>query len=446
MRALLANIPFGSRVAAGRYNRAWPPLDLLTTAALLRNNGLRVDLWDGRAGADRARLAAPARSADLTILSTGPLDRWQCPNVELEPIAETARYCPKERLFICGPQGTVAPEAIMNLTGARGVIRGEPELTALELADGGPLSAIAGLTYREAGEIRSNPDRTALDLDQLPPPAYDLIDLDRYGYPALGDRLALVEAARGCRFNCTFCLKAMYGPGVRGKSVDRTVDELTALIRDHRPGCLYFIDLDFLARPDRADRLAREMIRRRLGIDWACQARVDHVTHDRLRLLKAAGLRLIHLGVETGDPAALHASAKGVSPDRIEAAFAAARRTGVRAAGFFQVGLNNLGPTGPGLAQARQTLAWAKKLNPTLASFHVSTPYPGTAAARSLDNGGDWTDLAARQAARLEQWDPFLRRAYLSYYLRPGYAAANWADLARSGLPGLVRLWWSFLS
>ena len=78
------------------------------------------------------------------------------------------------------------------------------------------------------------------------------------------------------------------------------------------------------------------MIRRRLKIDWACQARVDHVTEDRLRLLKAAGLGLIHLGVETADRATLRASGKGVSPERVEAAFEAVRRIGVRAAGFFR--------------------------------------------------------------------------------------------------------------
>ena len=64
-------------------------------------------------------------------------------------------------MFICGPQGTVAPETIMNLTGVRGVIRGEPEMTVLELADGRPLSAITGLTWWEAGAIRYNPDRPA---------------------------------------------------------------------------------------------------------------------------------------------------------------------------------------------------------------------------------------------------------------------------------------------
>ncbi len=413
MRVLLINPGFGPLVSRDRHNRPWPPLDLLTCAALAEEQGHEAALLDLRAGPQSpGTIRKKAGEADLILLTTSPLDRWQCPNPELEAVRELARLLPGERLFISGVQGTLFPGELLELTGAKGVIRGEPEGAFGELAEGRPLEKVAGLTRRDGDAVRTNPDREPVDISRLPLPAYRLLDLDDYSYVLLGRRMGLVETARGCPFHCPYCLKAMYPPGLRAKPVERVLEEFGRLIRDHGAESLYFFDLEFTARRDFTVELCKGLSKGPV-VPWTCQTRLDALDPELIRLMARAGCTLIHVGVETADQALQERSDKSIDAGRARSLLAQARRAGMRTAAFFLLGLGGGSPE-----EAERTVDLARKLKPTYASFHLHTPYPGT---RWGEEASSWDSWSQAQRRREEEWAGAVRRAYRRFYLRPGY-------------------------
>lgn len=431
MKVLLIN-PAWPRAGAGRrrYQRAWPPLDLLNAAALLRAGGHEVDLIDARADKTPHReMIRRAEEADLVLFSTSPLDRWQCPDLDWKAVSGMIAGLPQARLVIAGAHGTVAPELLLHGLGAQAVIRGAPELVLADLADaGGRPAGISGLTWRsEAGEAVHEPDRPAPVLGRLPPPAYDLIDFAHYRYELLGDRLAVLETSRGCPHACTFCFKAVYGPGISYKSVDRVLAE-AAMVQARGARSVYFIDLEFTLKRQRTLDLCRGLRRGGFDLKWCCQTRVDAVDEELLMEMAAAGCRLVHFGLETADPELLKTSGKGVTLGQAQAALEACRRAGIATAGFFLMGLPGETP-----AHRRAVRALARELNPTFASFHPTASYnlagPDAEPFAPCLAEHDLNDLA--RAAR---------RAWLMFYLRPQSITNRLFTGGPAGLKDRVKL------
>ena len=433
MRLLLINPGFGPLVSRGRHNRPWPPLDLLGCAALAEEKGHQARLLDLRARPRTpGEIREEADKADLILLTTSPLDRWQCPNLELEPVRDLARLLPRlltrERLFVCGAQGSLFPEELLQLTRAAGVIRGEPEEAFGELAAGRPAAEIAGLILRQGDGIQRNPERPPVDISRLPLPAYHLVDLADYSYALLGQRTGLIETARGCPFHCPFCLKVMYPTGLRTKPAGRVLEEVDRLVRDHKAGSIYFFDLEFTARREATEELCRGLMERGGVPPWACQTRLDALDGELIRLLGRAGCTLIHFGVETADPELQARAKKPIDPVRARGLIAEAGRAGVRTAAFFLLGLG-----GQSAGEAAKSLDLARHLEPTYASFHLQTPYPGTPWG---EPAGSWADWSRAQQQREEEWAGVVRGAYRRFYLRPGYLLR-----ALSGRAGLREGW-----
>ena len=142
MKAVLVN-PFQERLVAGRgrvYNRTWTPLDLATTAAVLRARGIEAAIVD--ANAERlgpAETAARCAGFDRAFVTSTSLDRWQCPHLDLAPFLATfaAVKAAVPEAYVLGSHGTVRPAEMLALTGARAVVRGEPEgVVSLALLQG----------------------------------------------------------------------------------------------------------------------------------------------------------------------------------------------------------------------------------------------------------------------------------------------------------------------
>jgi len=442
MKVLLVNPSWDGLVSrkGRRFNRAWPPLELLNCAAMLERDGVNVSLIDARATAiplDAIRDVAAKH--DLVFVTSSPIDRWQCPNLDLAPfLAVTAQVDPK-RLHVMGSHGTVAPEELLTMTGARAVIRGEPESAVRALCAGGHPSEVPSVTYQSGGTIISNPEGPAIDLTSLPLPAFHLLDLRNYRYEILGDRFVLLEATRGCHYRCHFCLLKMYGNGYRKKDPEQVVYEITYLVREAGAKTGYFIDLEFTALRDYIWDLCERLARARLAFKWACQTRADYVDMGLLRLMKEAGCRLIHFGVETGSARVMATTNKRITLDQIEQGIAETKRAGIDQLCFFMFGF-----PGETAEDMEATIAFAKHLNPTYASFHLATPYRGT---KLFEMSGS-SELFP-EVFRKEHDPAFLQgiasRAFREFYLRP---AMVWSQLRRMNLHLWRRqaaLFWNFV-
>lgn len=452
MKAVLVN-PWHASLVAGRgrvYNRTWTPLDLASTAAVLRARGIEAAIVD--ANAERlgpAETAARCAGYGRAFVTSTSLDRWQCPHLDLAPFLETvaAVKAVVPEAYVMGSHGTVRPAEILALTGARAVVRGEPEGIVPALAAGEPLEGVRGITWSRGGETVHNEDAAPVRLDDLPPPALDLLPLERYSYEVMGDRFTLLEMSRGCASECNFCLLKTYGDGVRKKSVPRLLAEIEdACSRGVRKA--YFIDLEFTVLRKQALELCDALIARDLDFEWCCQTRFDLVDDELLERMKRAKCTLIHFGVEAGSDAALSKLNKGIDMAAIREGMRRVKKAGIRTATFFLFGFPE--STEKDMDDVE---AFARELAPDYPLFHVAAPYPGTALHervkkdRSLKFSDDSLFPEAVEAAlNLRDLKRLTRRAYLRYYLRPGYVLGRIAKGDWGGLLGQARLFWSFVS
>lgn len=427
MRILLLNPSWGGLVSGGRYNRRWPPLDLLNVGAILREDGHAVALLDARAvPVDSRDFDGEVAASDFVLVTTSPLDRWQCPNVEMGPLLAWTDRVPGEKLLLCGAHGTLFPERMLVLTGARALIRGEPEGAVRELfralqGDEIDRGAVPSLSWKDAsGAFHRAADAPPVDLARLPAPAHDLARPEDYAYELLGPRMALVETARGCPHRCVFCLKAMYGGGgrVRTKPLDRVEAELGTLGRlgFHR---ICFMDLEFTLNRARTVAICRML--KGFRFEWCCQTRVDAVDPGLLSLMATAGCRLVHYGIESGDAATLGRLGKGITEAQVRRAVAWTRAAGMASAGFFLLGF-----PGETANAVRETGRLARSLPLTYVSFHYVTPYFGTELGAASGVTAPWWEPEGACAAGKSG----LGGLYLRFYLRPKV----WLEIMKRGI------------
>ncbi|MDY6861926.1 MAG: radical SAM protein [Thermodesulfobacteriota bacterium] len=431
MKALLINPCWNGRVSkkGKRFNRAWPPLSLLNCASLLEEEGFEVKLIDARAeGIEIDEIADTAKYSDMVFITSSPIDRWQCPNLEFDLFIKMVNSIPSEDLFIMGVHGTIYPEQLLLKTGAKAIISGEPEPTVVELAEKKDLSKIKGITYKINDKIITNPDRQPIDLSTLPVPAYHLLNKDKYYYELLGKNLALFEGSRGCPHNCSFCLKVMYGNGIRYKPVENLLNEIEVAVERQGFKHGYFIDLEFTLNKERIKLLCKGLTEKNYDFYWCCQTRPDTVDEELLKEMKGAGCRLIHYGVETGSEKVMKNIKKKVTLKQVEKAVLSTQKTGMEAACFFLFGL-----PGEKKEDMLKTIAFAKGINPAYASFHIATPYPGTEFYMQNGNEELFPEFL-QEEHQYETLSKMTRKAYLKFYVRPGYIFSRIKDSSPKAL------------
>ena len=420
-----------------RYNRRWPPLDMLNLAAILQNQGHFVVLHDARAvGLSPERLSRLTADADRVVVDTSPLDRWQCPNLDLTHLVRLTRSIPAEKLILCGVHGTLFPSRMTELTGARVIMSGEPEVSGPALFSAldrkSPLSGVPGIHWTEGGKIQSGPPAPLADLHAMPFPAYSLIRPEMYEYELLGKKLAVLETARGCPNRCAFCLKTMYGSRVRMKDPLQVASELE-LVLSLGFETVCFIDLEFTMLRERTLELCE--ILRKYGLRWCCQTRIDAVDAHLLLQMRKSGCSLIHYGIESGMERTRELAGKPLSNTRIERVILETRQAGIAAAGFFLFGF-----PWETASDRRETGRFARRLPLSYASFHRVTPYPGTSLGKAFEHEPWWVSGWTGAACG----GPDLTREFLKFYLRPAYLL----DAFRSGADPAAsfRLFAGFLS
>ncbi len=410
------------------YNRNWPPVSLLTIAALLRKQNINVEVID--AGIDKLDLneiADKATSADKVFITSASLDRWQCPNLNLDPFIKTVRTVQKacRNVYVMGTHGSVQPKEILEITEATAIIRNEPEMTVVDICNNKPLNTIDGISFYHNNVIIHQPDRAPLDMTMLPIPAYDLIDISKYQYEVLGSRFAVLEASRGCPFDCMFCVKSMYGKGYRSKTIDQFISEIDYIIDVTGARTAYFIDLEFTVNRHLAEAVSHHLIQRKTPLQWCVQTRADSVDLPLLKLMRQAGCRIVHYGVETGSEKIRTILNKGITFDQIEQGLKMSREAGLQTVCFFMFGL-----PGETLEDMDKTIQFARKLNPTYASFHIALPYPGTQFHKMVsdDLEGDLFPGAYTGIVPYASLEATTIKAFRSFYMRPRYILGRLKD------------------
>ena len=357
---------------------AEPPLGLAHLASSLTASGFDgvVEILDGQGlGWDPHRLTKETihRNPDVVGISTTTLTA----DVSRQICRDIKRELPDCRVIVGGPHPSALPEDL--LPDADIAVIGEGETAFVNLVSTRNLNKVDGIAYIDSGEIRINePGSLIVDLDTLPLPAYELLPMDRYRYPypirKAPGRYSTIMTSRGCVGRCRFCAKpAIWGKGVRYCSPDRVLDDLDKLVGEQNVTLLYFYDDSFTSKPERAAKIAQEILRKNWPLKWICQSRADELDDSLCRELAAGGCVKIEIGVECGDSDLREEAAKAIDDEQIRKSFKCAHEAGIQTKANFIFGF-------PGETEKtiQEAISLALELDATYVNFFHMVPFPGS--------------------------------------------------------------------
>jgi anaerobic magnesium-protoporphyrin IX monomethyl ester cyclase len=442
-----------------RKMKPYSPLATLITASILRAAGYAVSLFDAmlesgeEAFGDALAGARPEvvglLEDNFNFLTKMCTTRMREASLRMIRMAKDAGC----RVAVNGSDASDHPQIYLG-AGADAVIVGETERTLPELleafAAGGPLdlTGISGLALPGlSGAVVRTPRRPFVsDLDALPFPAWDLVDVPRYraAWRRAHSRLSWnVVTTRGCPFRCNWCAKPLYGTRYAQRSPANVAAELAALKKAVAPDHLWFADDIFGLTPRWIETFAEEVAARGARIPFTMQSRVDLMTRSGVEALAAAGCEEAWLGVESGSQKILDAMDKGTRVEQVRRATRLLREHGIRAAWFLQ-----LGYPGEEWSDLLLTRALLRSERPDDIGVSVAYPLPGTlfhervkSQLSARTNWRDSDDLAMlfegtystsfyRQVRNLLHAEALVLKSLPAALSETGIEA-GWADLGR---------------
>jgi anaerobic magnesium-protoporphyrin IX monomethyl ester cyclase len=437
MRVLLVNPPYQTITSnAGVGHQV--PLGLLMVGGPLRDAGHEVRLLD----AECRRLGTGAVVRDVLrwgpdVVMTGHAGSTPAHPVCLRTLRAIKAQCPGVVTVYGGVYPTYHAGPILAAEPAVDVIvRGEGEATAVDLvaalASGGPrtgahLGRVAGLAYRDGGDVIVTDDRPPIaDLDAWRV-GWELIDdWDAYQCFGLG-RAAIVQFSRGCPHRCTYCGQHGFWVKWRHRDPAKLADEVEWLHRTHGVHFVTLADENPTTLPDQWRAFLEAMAARRLPVFFFATIRATDIVRDReiLPLYREAGLLYVLMGIESTSDAVLRQIRKG-STTRED--YRACRL--LKEHGIFSIVGHIVGFGGEDRATFRTALRQLRLyggdyLNAMYVTPHAWTPFAGEARARPVvePDLGKW-DYRHQVLAQetLRPWQLFLAVKWLElrFHLTPG--------------------------
>lgn len=403
------------------------PLGMTYIAAVLREHGYQVSIIDAQAlklSPEQLKAKLEEENPDLVGLSVM--------SVTLHSALEGARIAKEvgAKVVFGGPHLSIYPQESVSYPFVDYGIIGEGEYTMLELVraleNDRPLREIKGLVYKEGGKIFSSQGQIIKDLDSLPFPARELLPMEKYtSINAIG-RSATLISTRGCPFNCGFCTNPPFMRFHRVRNPKLVVDEIEELIKDYKAEYIMFYDDVITLRKDHIQGICQEIIRRGLKFLWESPTRLDCLDFELLKLMKRSGCYRLRLGVESGNEEILRLMKKRITLKQVEEAFVLVKKAGIKAFAYFIIGYAHETEE-----TIKQTIEFAKRLNPDGAVFSTTVPYPGAhlyelAQKEGLVRGDYWKEYTLglrkeRIPYFVKNSDRWEKRAYREFYFRPCY-------------------------
>ncbi len=361
-----------------RKMQPYPPLQTLIAAALLRARGVDVAFFDTTFDRDVESAIRRYRPGLVAVCEDNFNFLTKMCLLENRKLAlEIASVCGERDIpvVINSSDASDHPQSYLS-AGFDRVILGELEMTLLELAKHWPEHA-AGTAWRDGGQVRFGAPRAPIaTLDELPPPAWDLVDvseyrrawLDAHGYFSLN-----LVSSRGCPYRCNWCAKPLYGDSYRHYSAARVAADMECVKSQFAPDQIWFADDIFGLSARWTREFAACVEQRDAQIPFRMQSRCDLMTRDTVDALKRAGCSEVWMGAESGSQKILDAMDKGIRVDQIHEARENLRRHAIRACFFLQ-----LGYLGESWEDLEQTIRLIRETRPDDIGVSVSYPLPNT--------------------------------------------------------------------
>jgi len=308
-------------------------------------------------------------------------------------------------------------------------------LEYIESENAAKFDSIEGLIYRHGARVIVNPRGCLSNLDDIPFPSWDLMDLATYPDAPHGTfskslPIAPIITSRGCPFTCTYCAVSVNtGRNFRMRSVDNVIEEIKYLRKNFGIKEIHIEDDNFTLVRSRAIEFCERLIYEDISIDWACTngVRLDTLDKELLMSMESAGCYSFSVGIESGSPRIISEMRRSETLETmIEKTKLVASLTKIRMTGYFMIGYPS-----ETKSDIEKTAELSLKLPLHRAQFSNFLPLPGTEIYdRLLENKAISPDLI--------KWDSFqdnkivyspdgvsakemrnlMRRAFVKFYFR----------------------------
>lgn len=409
---------------SGQYASITPPLGILGLASYLESKGIPSDVID-------YNITKP-KSIDYgqyTMVCFGVM----ISNISnsLEQIKAIKEESPKTKIIIGGPYVKSDPEFFLNNPDIDALILGEAEETLHEFLTKEDPRTIKGLYLRDTnGKPFFTGNRPFIkDLDALPFPALDKVDIRKYNWPIKKSRpISTMVTSRGCPELCTFCSHAL-GFAWRSRSAKHVVDEIEWQVNELGVKEIAIFDDNFTLNMKRAEDICDLIKERKIEFNFQLPngVRADKLNYHLLKKLKDAGCWYLALAPESGNEDTLVRIKKRFSLSHVEQAVRDCRKVGIKTMGLFMIGLPF-----ESREHIERTIAFSQRLDTDFAQFAKVTLFPETELAQEyLASGHEVTKIESDRSLKAgyieheipgipkEDIPKYIQKAYRGFYLRP---------------------------
>ena len=365
----------------------YPPLGTIYAASLLRNSGFSVSLFDTNLRDNPFEIEKEIQDQKpsfLVIYDDGfnYLTKMCLTNMReaaFEMIAIGKKYnC---TVIVNSSDSTDHYKKYLS-KGADYVLLGEGEISLKELVfklgNNEQIDLLKGIVYKNDLDYTINPKREVLkDLDELPMPAWDLIDINAYKevWARSGEKFTLnIATTRGCPYKCNWCAKPIYGVRYNSHSPEYITKLIATLKENYSVTNFWMCDDIFGLKPKWVQNFNTTLKEAELKIAYTIQSRVDLLLkEDTIDALAESGLKEVWVGAESGSQKILDAMDKGTQLNQIYKATQLLKLKKIKVAFFIQFGYLN--ETKDDISK---TIEMIKELQPDNIGVSVSYPLPGT--------------------------------------------------------------------
>ena len=403
------------------------PIGIMYLAAVLEINNYEVTILDAEAAnMSFEDTVAYIQNQNPDILGiTTPTALF---NASIDISKRMKEHNREIKVVLGGPHISAMPKESLVPEPIDFIVTGEGENSFLELIrtieQKSDYSGVKGIGYKKDGQAVVNPSRELiLNLDDVPFPARNLVDTEKYLNLYTGEKHTIMVSSRGCPYHCIFCDSHItFGHRVRFRTPDNVIDEIKEVVGKYNIGQITFSDDTFTINKERTIEICRKIVENRINVSFICASRVNTIDEDRLQWLKRAGCSQITFGIESGNNDILKILKKGITVDQARHAVRITKKSGIETHASYIIGV-----PGESLATIDSTIKLAKELATDYAQFCIATPLPGTelwdiAKRKGLINTTDFSQFSFYYSPLIEtdQFDmqqliKIQKEAYESY-------------------------------
>jgi len=417
------------------------PLNYVHLAAFVRERGyhpLILDMVFDEMTPDR--VDREIREHGIRVVGIG------CMTCEVPQAFEQARRLkavhPGLQIVFGGAHPSGDPEKCLRTGVVDYVIVGEGEMPLAglldALRDGRDPAGIQGLWYMRDGEVVAGGSAQVPDVDELPRPAYDLLDLKQYfrldspwHFPKSGRAVQFITE-RGCPYQCSYCHE-IHTKKFRGMAAETVLDQMEWLVKTYNVGEFMIVDDIFNFDLERAKTICRGIVQRGLKVhlQFPNGVRGDRFDEELIALMKVAGTHYMAIAIETVSEKFQKLVRKNLKIDRARQSLEWAHKHGIEVSGFFMIGF-----PGETVAEVRETLNFAVTSPFDSIFLSIVAPFKGTKLRTDMI-AGRFGEMSTEGTAALDQLFPIIqndalptetlvrlqRQAYWRFYRKPRIAA-----------------------